>query len=51
MYYCRMVNVYHCEMSWTVGAGRTPVERDVTGGMADWGMSMIMLSEFGDVVA
>jgi hypothetical protein len=51
MYYCRMVNVYHCGVGWTVAAGRTPVERDVTSGIADWSMSMIVTSEFGDVVA
>jgi hypothetical protein len=51
MYDCGMVNVYHCEMGWTVMAGRIPLERDVTGGIADWSMSMIVTSEFGDVVA
>jgi hypothetical protein len=51
MYDCGMVNVYHCEMGWTVMAGRIPLERDVTGGIADWSTSMIVTSEFGDVVA
>jgi hypothetical protein len=46
-----MVNEYHCEMGWTVAARLAPVERDVTGGIADWSMSMIVTSELRDVIA
>jgi hypothetical protein len=38
-------------MDWTVVAGHTPPERDVHGGIADWGMGMIVTPELGDVAA
>jgi hypothetical protein len=35
-------------MAWTVVVWHTPAECDVTGGIADWGIGMIVTSEFGD---
>jgi hypothetical protein len=43
-------------MDWTVAGGHTLAERDVTCGIADWGMgmivtTMIVTTKFGDDVA
>jgi hypothetical protein len=43
-----MVKTYRC---WTVAAGRTPAERDVTSGIADWDMGIIVTPELGDDIA
>jgi hypothetical protein len=43
--------MYNYGMDWTEVAAHTPAERDVTSGIADWGMGIIETPEPRNVVA